>query len=287
MASIQVQDLRKTFGALAAVDGISLNIADGEFVALLGPSGCGADGCGSDMGLFPVNAAVPASRAVWWIGGSSLIFVLAAVCLPLVGPSPLDFEKVRAGLEPDWSILVDLRVSRTWLGLLAGGALALAGAVFQSMLRDALATPYTLGVSTGASLGAVLAIAFGWPVVLGMPGVWGGALLGAGAVLLIVVGASRHHRDISTFGLLLAGIATNSVCTAMILLVYSFAGMSESFAISRWLIGGLDAIDYPSLTLYAALVVVSAVVLSRQARNWNLLAVGEAWASTRGARRPT
>jgi len=97
---------------------------------------------------------------VAWLGGSALLFVAAALVLPFVGPSALDWSRVWERQEPDWSILTNLRLSRTLLGLFAGGALALAGSLFQSMLRDALATPYTLGVSTGASLGAVIAIVF-------------------------------------------------------------------------------------------------------------------------------
>src|SRR5919108_5814677 len=103
-----------------------------------------------------------------WLGGSAAVFIAAAAVLPFLGPSPLDWVSVWQRKEPDWSILTQLRVSRTLLGLFAGGALALAGSLFQSMLRDALATPYTLGVSTGASLGAVLAIAFDWHTILGV-----------------------------------------------------------------------------------------------------------------------
>jgi iron complex transport system permease protein len=218
-----------------------------------------------------------------WILGSALAFCAAALILPLAGPAPLDLGRVWAGEEPDRSILVHLRVSRTLLGLFGGAALALAGSLFQSMLRDALATPYTLGVSTGASLGAVLAIAFGWHVVGGVPGIWAGALCGAAAVLWLVVLAATRQRQVSALGLLLAGVATNSVCSAMILLVHGLAGMSDSFSISRWLIGSLDAVDYPALLPYAAAVTALSMLIIRQARQWNLLAVGEAWAATRGA----
>ncbi|MGH9373785.1 MAG: iron chelate uptake ABC transporter family permease subunit, partial [Vicinamibacterales bacterium] len=182
-----------------------------------------------------------------WIGGSALAFCLAALLLPLAGPAPLDLARVWTGEEPDRSILVHLRVPRTLLGLFGGAALALAGSLFQSMLRDPLATPYTLGVSTGASLCAVLAIAFGGHVVAGVPGVWAGALAGAAVVLLLVVLAATRQRQVSAVGLLLAGVATNSVCSALILLVHGLAGMSDSFAISRWLIGSLDAVEYPAL----------------------------------------
>lgn len=223
------------------------------------------------------------TSATAWVGGSAAIFALAACLLPFVGPSTLDWALVWRRQDPDWSILVDLRLSRTLLGLFAGGALALAGALFQSMLRDSLATPYTLGVSTGASLGAVLAIALDWHTVAGVGGIWAGALAGAGLILFVVMGAATRHGQLSSSSLLLAGIAINSVCAALILLVHGLTGISQSFAISRWLIGGLDAIERSTLVVYIAIVLVTSAVIVRQGRQWNLLAVGEAWAATRGA----
>ena len=218
-----------------------------------------------------------------WVAGSAAAFCAAAILLPLVGPSPLDFGRVWARADPDWTILIQLRVTRTLLGLFGGAALALAGSLFQAMLRDGLATPYTLGVSTGASLGAVIAIALGWHVFAGVSGVWAGALAGAAAVLVLVVTAATRQRRLSAIGLLLAGVATNSVCAALILLIHGLSGMSQSFTISRWLIGSLDALEYaPLLTYMAGVLVVSGLVI-RRARQWNLLAVGEAWAATRGA----
>jgi iron complex transport system permease protein len=223
------------------------------------------------------------AHAVRWIGAAALTFALAAVLLPFVGPAPLDWSRVWAREDPDWSILVQLRVSRTLLGLFGGGALALGGSLFQAMLRDALATPYTLGVSTGASLGAVVAIAMGWHIVAGVPAVWAGAFAGAAIVLLTVVGAATRGRQVSAFGLLLAGVATNSVCSALILLIHGLSGLSQSFAISRWLIGSLDAIDLRALGFFIALITTLSLFVIRQARQWNLLAVGDTWAATRGA----
>lgn len=223
------------------------------------------------------------TRARNWLVFSAVAFVAAAVLLPLVGPASLDLGRVWRGEEPDRTIFVQLRVSRTLLGLFGGAALALAGSLFQSMLRDALATPYTLGVSTGASLGAVVAIALGWHIVAAVPGVWAGALIGAAVVLVVVVGGATKQRQVSAFGLLLVGVATNSVCSALILLIHSLSGMSQSFAIARWLIGSLDAVDYSVLSVYIAVVTVLSLAIIRQARAWNLLAVGEAWAATRGA----
>jgi iron complex transport system permease protein len=217
-----------------------------------------------------------------WIAAAAASFVAAALCLPLVGPSSLDLARVWRGEAPDWSILVHLRLSRTLLGLFAGAALGLGGSLFQTMLRDSLATPYTLGVSTGASLGAVVAIGLNW-YAFGVWGGWLGAVVGAAIVLLLVTGASSWHRDASAVSLLLAGVAINSVCSALILLVLGLSSVSQTFSIARWLIGSLDAIDYRPLAAFILMVVVIAVAIVRRGQAWNLLSIGDAWAGTRGA----
>jgi iron complex transport system permease protein len=225
---------------------------------------------------------MPASHGRSWVTGCATAFVLAAVLLPFVGPAPLDLPRVWAREAPDWAILVQLRLSRTLLGLFAGAALGLAGSLFQTMLRDTLATPYTLGVSAGASLGAVVAIALNWSG-WGIWGVWVGALTGAAFVLALVTGAVSGERHTSAMTLLLAGVAVNSVCSALILLVLGLSGVSQTFSIARWLIGSLDAVDYPPLLAFIAMVSLLAAAIVRRAKEWNLLSVGEAWAGTRGA----
>jgi iron complex transport system permease protein len=211
-------------------------------------------------------------------------FVAAAIALPLVGPFPLSIGRVLTRQEPDWSILIHLRVSRTLLGLFAGGALALAGTLFQAMLRDALATPYTLGISSGASLGAVVAIWAGWLPLAGVPAVWIAALAGASVVLLVVIGTSLERRQVTSFGLLLSGLAANSVCAALILVIHGLVGESQLFSIARWLIGSVDAIDYEPLLAFITVVTLAALLVFREAKSWNLMTVDPAWAATRGAR---
>ena len=219
-----------------------------------------------------------------WIVLFAFAFLLAAALLPFLGPFELSLDRVLARQEPDWSIFIQLRVSRVLLALLAGGALSLAGALFQAMLRDALATPYTLGISAGASLGAVMAIWFGWQQIGGLPAIWIAALAGAALVLVLVVGVALQDRQVSSFGLLLAGLAANSVCSALIIAIYGLASTMQSFSISRWLVGSVDSVDYPALSVFAVVVLGAAVVILRQARSWNLMAVDTAWAATRGAR---
>jgi iron complex transport system permease protein len=103
-------------------------------------------------------------------------------------------------------------------------------------------------------------------------------------VLALVVGAALQQRRLSSFSLLLSGLAANSVCSAFIIVIYGLVGADKSVSISRWLIGGLDAIDYATLGAFAVVVAISAGVVVQQARSWNLMAVDPSWAATRGAR---
>lgn len=223
------------------------------------------------------------SRRFWKvIALSGAIAVAVMVTMPLVGAAKIDLARVLAGQSPDYELMVELRLPRVLLGLLAGGGLALAGALFQGLLRDALATPYTLGVSSGASLGAVTAICFGWREAGHMPAVWLGAFSGAGVVLFLVLGIAGRGRRMSTFTLLLAGVAMNSVCGALIQFLHSMAGLAQSFSISRWLMGGVDSVDYGTLTWLTVLVVGSSVAVMWRWRDWNLMAGGEEWAAARG-----
>lgn len=211
-------------------------------------------------------------------------FVAAALLLPWIGAGPISLTNVLHHQSPDYDILIQLRLTRTLLALLAGGSLSLAGSLFQAMLRDALATPYTLGITGGASLGAVAVIAGGWSTIWGIPGTWFGALAGAFVVLGVVIGGSLRSRRISAFSLLLTGIAINSVCSACILILGGYAGMSRSFSIAHWLIGSIDSTSFTSLTVFALVVLILGITILMQARSWNLLAVGELWAASRGVR---
>jgi iron complex transport system permease protein len=234
------------------------------------------------MGVVRMSASPAAGHRP--VVAFALAFALAALTLPFVGPFGIDLERVLAREEPDWSILTSLRLSRTLLALFAGGALSLAGALFQAMLRDALATPYTLGISAGASLGAVVAIWADWQQVAGVPAVWVAALGGASLVLLIVGGTAVDRRGLSSFTLLLSGLAANSVCSALIIVLHSFAGVSTSFSITRWLIGSVDSTDGLSLVTFMAVVGAAAMLVIRHAKEWNLVAVHPTWAATRGVR---
>ncbi|MBI4875907.1 MAG: iron ABC transporter permease [Acidobacteria bacterium] len=226
--------------------------------------------------------AVTGRRMFGAAAASAAVMLAVALAAPLIGSAHVDYGRALAGLSPDREILFYARLPRVLLSLVAGGALAVAGVLFQALLRDALATPYTLGISSGASLGAVMAIAFGWQGVAGLSGIWSAAFAGAGAALFLVLGIASEGRRLSSFTLLLAGVTINSICLALILFLQNLASFGQSFAIVRWLMGGIEAVDYSSIGWLAALVLPLCGFVFWRAREWNLLAVGEDWAMARG-----
>jgi iron complex transport system permease protein len=222
-------------------------------------------------------------RRFWLTVGSAAFFLLVVLAvMPLVGSSDATLARALAGQSPDKEILFYARAPRVLLAALAGGALALAGVVFQALLRDALAEPYTLGVSSGAALGAVIAICFGWRSVGSFPAVWLAAFAGATLTILLVVSIASEGRRMSSFTLLLTGVTINAMCMAAILFLHYSAGFTQSFAIVRWLMGGIDALEYRTLGMLAASILFALALAVWKSNDLNLLAVGEEWAATRG-----
>lgn len=221
-------------------------------------------------------------RPLLAIALSAGVLILCFTLAVLIGSRTLHFSRVWQGLSPDREIFVGLRLPRALLSVWVGGALGLAGVLFQALLRNPLADPYTLGVSGGASLGAVVAISLGAQTIASLPAVSVAACLGSALVLLLVVLASSVTGRMSSTSLLLAGITVNSVCLAVILFISNLLTVMQSFSASRWLMGGLDAPDYRTLLWLTLLLLPICLLVFSYGRRWNVLAVGETWAITRG-----
>ena len=215
---------------------------------------------------------------------------LAAIVLgPLVGSTPISLRAVfnrsiPFADNPDAQIFFIARLPRTLAGALVGGMLASAGVIFQGLLRNPLATPFTLGVSAGAALGAMLAITFGGSLSwLGVPAApiasFAGSLMAVGIVYML---ATARHRGMSTNVLLLAGVTMNAFFSALILFVQYFADFAETFRILRWLMGDLDVSSYRPLVTALPLAVLSFGTFAWLARPLNLMSLGPDAAESRG-----
>jgi iron complex transport system permease protein len=215
---------------------------------------------------------------------------LAAVLLaPTVGSTPISLARAFDRSVP-WAENVDAqiffvaRLPRVLAAALVGAALAASGVVLQALLRNPLATPFTLGVSSGAALGAMLVIAAGLDMgALGLSSVPLASFAGSLVATAIVYWLARsQRRGLSTNVLLLAGVTLNSFFSALILFVQYLADLTQAFRTVRWLMGDLDVGGYGAIVAALPLVVLSFATFAVLARSLNLLSLGADAAAARG-----
>ena len=225
-------------------------------------------------------------RTVLGFGTLAAVTILTA---PLIGSTSISLRRVFDWSIPfadntDAQIFFVARLPRTLAGAMVGALFAAAGVVFQGLLRNPLATPFTLGVSTGAALGAILALTFGWSIsVLGVSAVPLAAFVGSVAAVGIVYAlAQARHRGLSTTVLLLAGVTMNAFFSAMILFVQYFASFADVARTLRWLMGDLDVSSYEPLAVALPGLVIAFAVFAWLARPLNLLSLGADSAESHG-----
>ena len=179
-------------------------------------------------------------------------------------------------------IVLEHRLPRALLGILVGGGLALAGAVFQALLRNPLAEPYILGISGGAAAGAVLALALGLTSALSwfLPGAaFAGALLAIALVFGVAVSADRR-LDVRV--LLLSGVVVGAFFSACIALILALAEAQVVRSAVLWMMGSLAGATWRSVGVVAAYTLPACLLLLGLARALNLMSIGEETASYLG-----
>jgi iron complex transport system permease protein len=227
------------------------------------------------------------SRATWTLAISFLAGALAIVLGPLSGAVSIDawaeFSRWLSVPRSEWSpdtAIFELRVSRVLLAFLAGGGLACAGAVLQTLLRNGLATPYTLGVASAGSFGAFLVLAF--------PTAWFASLLGAtltalicalGSLALVLQLARRSQR---VDGLLLAGVTLNFLFGAGVMLVRYLADPFRLAAMERWILGSVEALHPSEAWALLPWIALPVLGLIAMAGDLDQLAFDEELAAARG-----
>ena len=230
-----------------------------------------------DSGLSP-------RRFIAAVGPCVLIFVAVLLIAPLVGAKGISLHGVLSAGSTDRDILLLVRLPRILFGALVGGALAVAGVLFQALLRNSLATPFTLGISSGSSLGAVIAIWLGLDIVfLGVPMISVFAFAGALLTILLVFFIARASGGLPTFTLLLAGVTLNFVFGALVLFFHYASNFGQSSMMTTWMMGNLNVVGYFPWSRTVPIVLLAVAVMIVLSPKLNLIAAGEDWASTRGA----
>jgi iron complex transport system permease protein len=210
------------------------------------------------------------------------------ICLGLlVGPAELSPGDVLRSLQPGADqditrrIVVDLRLPRIVAALFVGASLAVSGAVFQALLRNPLAEPYLLGVSSGAAFAAVSAIALGL-------GAFGGllipiaALAGALFAIGVVFAVARVSDRLDTRVLILAGVVVSAFFAACITLILVLSPAETLRSAFFWTLGSLSGISWRMNAVLVAWSVPAVVVAWGLSRHLDALALGEETASSIG-----
>jgi len=213
----------------------------------------------------------------------AVMFVCALMGTEEISLRSLLAEPQAGTINTDYLIFVRVRIPRVILACVVGAALAASGVVFQALLRNPLADPYILGISSGAGLGAIVAVVSGLSWTL-----WGRspiavfAFTGALGTVWLVWLIGRFTAKSSVTGLLLAGVVINAFFSAIIMFLTSIAESEQVYSTIFWLMGNMTEEGYPVLWLGAGLVAAGVVALFYIAPQLNVISFGETQARTMG-----
>jgi iron complex transport system permease protein len=191
----------------------------------------------------------------------------------------LGFANIPVRVSDD-AIVWQERLPRALVAAACGAGLGLSGVILQSLLRNPLADPFVLGVSSGASTGAVLVgvLGLGGGAIGLSGGAFVGALLAFGLVLLLA-----KFSTAGTAGVILAGVASTQLFSALTsLVVFAFANSDESRGVMFWLLGSLEGMRWNDVALSSAVVAVGAVICVCSARSLDAFTFGEDVAASLG-----
>ena len=233
------------------------------------------------MRLRPVGA----SLALASTAAAAALGLLLAIRFGSVALTQAEFLGALSGsgAEPDRFIVIGLRAPRALMASLVGGGLAVAGATFQALLRNPLAEPYILGISGGAALGAVMALAGGWVAVtsFALPlAAFAGAVVAIGLVFGVAL-SGTYRMDVRV--LLLAGVVVGAFFQACVALVLTLAEATTIRSALLWMMGSIDGASWRGVTIVGAYTIPLLLVLLSLARPLNLMAIGEETATYLGA----
>lgn len=219
--------------------------------------------------------------------GRTFAFILAALCVvlltPFFGMSLLSPSNLLDPANSDFIIFWRLRLPRALAAFFAGAGLALSGLVFQAMFRNPLATPFTLGISSGAALGASIYIRLGTALTIaGMTGSLLAALFGCAISATLVYTITRARGGFSTTVMLLAGVIINFFFSSLVMFVQYLSGAYDAMQIMRWLMGTVAGVSHSRILELAIVVAASFWLIWKMSPELDLLTAGEDLAASRG-----
>ena len=230
-----------------------------------------------------------------WLGMLFILLILVIVISSWFGYARIGVSSILRiacsripfiSIEKDWSDtdeeILRVRAGRILVACIVGAGLALAGVVFQALLRNPLADPYILGVSSGGSLGAIIAFILGISSIKGLSTLPFFAFVGSLSTMFLVYSIARTGGRVPTHTLLLAGVIVNAFFAAIIMFIVSIAKASETQRFIRWSMGNLELVDTQLAIIASTLIFLSGAALYYYAQAFNLFSLGEESATQLG-----
>jgi len=209
----------------------------------------------------------------------SIVLVAVAITSLSIGPAKVSMGTILAWCagtqsvdQTAFMILTKIRLPRILLAGIVGFTLSLGGVVFQALLRNPLAEPFILGISSGAAIGAIGGIMLGLGFTVGVPLL---SFISALATILLVMGISSRHGGLESSTLLLTGVIVNAFFTAIIMFFIATVSDSRLHSMLFWLYGDLSQSKYIQLSISLPLVLIVSGIIYLFSRHLNLLVGGE------------
>jgi iron complex transport system permease protein len=232
--------------------------------------------------LEPVTMASPNHKRgliLIWIGVAAFLLFLLHLgwgSTNFVSPLEVVRELLRGRVSESSQndVVWAIRLPKALYCVLAGGILGVVGSAFQALLRNPLAEPYTIGVSSGAAIGGAVAQILGLDVGLAFLGTPLLAFVGGMLSLMLVFGLTRRRSGSDATSLLLAGVVVASLLSALLSVVILMSG-SDTNQLMRWLLGSTSPQYLERVGALAAALTVGTWILFAQTRRMNAMAIGE------------
>jgi len=218
-------------------------------------------------------------RTITVCAGLLVLLVAVAVVALSIGSVSIPLSHVLGAFtgsdtvtDTERTIILSIRLPRVLLAIVVGAGLSIAGAVLQALLRNPLAEPYILGISSGGTIGAIVAIglsvgaaAFVTPLA---------SFIGSASVMVLVYAIAHRRGQLDTQALLLGGVMIGAFFNAAVLLIIAVFNQELRNAF-LWLMGNLSTANPESLAVVTPLLLVASALLIIQSRRYNLIATGD------------
>ena len=241
------------------------------------------------------------SQYLIFIGGICLL-IAAALCLSVsIGAVQIDTGDIykiiinklsgREVFAQGWednveTIIWSIRLPRVIMACIVGAGLSVCGVLMQALTKNSLADPYVLGISSGASAGAVAAIIMGWFSFMGGYATIFGATLGAALSIALSLSIASMHGRITSTQLVLAGIATSAIFSALTnLIIYGYnTGSDTTNTAQYWMIGSLSGASWDTARYVAIVFLIAIILILFFTRDLDILLLGDDVAESLGVR---